>query len=211
MRSPAGGSCAPAICPNMSRRFRGVGAGFRGINGPERNSCYVSTADASPGFRPGALPAGQWTVLLAVGAAPQTTQITAFVELEVGPARPWTAPTLPPRSTTWPAGTAATSTPTRLRPATPWPPARRSRRRQRARAARRWPVARPDRDHDGSGDNRHAGAGSCRLRPRRGAPATRRPRPHAIGARGVDEPDPSRCHRWRDREPYHALPPDGLG
>jgi hypothetical protein len=59
--------------------------GFRGIYGPERPTCHVGTVDASPGFRAGPLPAGPWTVLLSVGAAPRTSEATVRVGITSDP------------------------------------------------------------------------------------------------------------------------------
>lgn len=59
--------------------------GFRGIYGPERSTCHVGTVDASAGFRAGPLPAGRWTVLLAVGAAPHAARATVRIRIRSDP------------------------------------------------------------------------------------------------------------------------------
>lgn len=56
-------------------------AGFRGVYGSERSSFFVSTSAASEAFLPGPLPAGTWTVLVPVFAAPAPTRISVEVVL----------------------------------------------------------------------------------------------------------------------------------
>ncbi|GAA1236112.1 CehA/McbA family metallohydrolase [Oryzihumus leptocrescens] len=60
-------------------------AGFRGVYGEERAAFHVSTADASPAFVPGHMPAGTWTVLIPVFKAPVPTTVTVTVDLSFDP------------------------------------------------------------------------------------------------------------------------------
>ena len=78
---------------------RGTGhrsPGFRGMSGVERREVFVGLREATPGFTPGPLPAGRWTVIIPVFLAALPTRVTLRVRLvrgeQVSPAVPGPLP-----------------------------------------------------------------------------------------------------------------------
>lgn len=66
---------------------RGAGyrsAGFRGVAGKERREVFVGLREATPGFTPGPIPAGRWTVILPVFLALLPTRVTLRIRLTRG-------------------------------------------------------------------------------------------------------------------------------
>jgi len=66
---------------------RGAGfssPGFRGITGTERREVFLGLRDATPGFTPGPLPAGRWTVIIPVYLAILPTRVTVRIIMERG-------------------------------------------------------------------------------------------------------------------------------
>ena len=47
-----------------SRGAEFMGAGYRGTSGNSRSTIFIAADDATPGYSPGALPPGEWTVVL---------------------------------------------------------------------------------------------------------------------------------------------------
>jgi predicted metal-dependent phosphoesterase TrpH len=60
--------------------------GFRGMAAAERREIFLGLCEATPGFVPGPLPAGRWTVIVPVYAAVVPTLVTVRIRLEQGPA-----------------------------------------------------------------------------------------------------------------------------
>ena len=58
--------------------------GFRGISGPERREFFVALDSATPGFTPGPIEPGTWTVIVPVFFAPLPTKVTVRVGLTTG-------------------------------------------------------------------------------------------------------------------------------
>jgi predicted metal-dependent phosphoesterase TrpH len=67
-------------------RGHGYGSqGFRGMAGAERREIFVGLREATPGFVPGPLPAGRWTVIMPVYVAVLPTLVTVRIRMEQGP------------------------------------------------------------------------------------------------------------------------------
>ena len=62
--------------------------GFRGITGRERREVFVAVDGATPGFLPGPIEPGRWTVMVPVFFAPLPTRVTVRVRFTSGPAGP---------------------------------------------------------------------------------------------------------------------------
>ena len=58
--------------------------GFRGISGSERRQVFVGLREATPGFLPGPIPPGRWTVILPVFLALLPTHVTLQIRLTAG-------------------------------------------------------------------------------------------------------------------------------
>jgi len=66
-------------------RGSGYGSpGFRGITGAERREFFVALDSATPGFTPGPIEAGGWTVIVAVFLALLPTEVTVRVRATTG-------------------------------------------------------------------------------------------------------------------------------
>jgi hypothetical protein len=55
--------------------------GFRGVYGHERAACFVAAGSASPGFLPGPVEPGRWTVVVPVFVAPVPARLRVHVRL----------------------------------------------------------------------------------------------------------------------------------
>lgn len=70
--------------------------GFRGMTGAERREVFLGLREATPGFVPGPLPAGRWTVMVPVFLAVLPTRLTVRIRMPRGrggePARPGPLP-----------------------------------------------------------------------------------------------------------------------
>jgi len=66
--------------------------GFRGIAGRERTDFFLAADDATPGFTPGPIDPGTWTVIIPVFLAVLPARVTVRVRMTSGPAA---APALP--------------------------------------------------------------------------------------------------------------------
>jgi hypothetical protein len=63
--------------------------GFRGWSGGRRPEFYVTRAEATPGYLPGALPAGRWRVVLGLyKVAPAGVDVKVKISIETGEAGP---------------------------------------------------------------------------------------------------------------------------
>jgi predicted metal-dependent phosphoesterase TrpH len=62
--------------------------GFRGIAGGERREAFIALDDATPGFLPGPIKPGTWTVIVPVFFAALPTRVTVRVRMTPGPAVP---------------------------------------------------------------------------------------------------------------------------
>ncbi|MFL6332527.1 MAG: CehA/McbA family metallohydrolase [Pyrinomonadaceae bacterium] len=73
--------------------------GFRGWSGGRRSEFFITRAEATPGYLPGALPAGRWRVVLGLyKVAPAGVDVKVKISIETGEAGPGRrAPT--PRTT----------------------------------------------------------------------------------------------------------------
>jgi len=58
--------------------------GFRGLSGSERGEFFVALDSATPGFTPGPMEPGTWTVIVPVFFAPLPTEVTVRVRLTSG-------------------------------------------------------------------------------------------------------------------------------
>jgi hypothetical protein len=68
--------------------------GFRGYSGGARDSFVIGREDATPGYLPGELPAGEWRVLLGLHEVPGTG-VNYALEVHFGSATPLPLPPLP--------------------------------------------------------------------------------------------------------------------
>jgi hypothetical protein len=65
-------------------------AGFRGWSGGARDSFFVATDNATPGYVPGPIPAGTWTILLGLYRVPQGgAEVTLTIRLDDAPRPAW--------------------------------------------------------------------------------------------------------------------------
>lgn len=65
-------------------------AGFRGWSGGARDFFFVATDDATPGYVPGPIPAGTWTILLGLYRVPQSgAEVTLTIRLDDAPRPAW--------------------------------------------------------------------------------------------------------------------------
>jgi predicted metal-dependent phosphoesterase TrpH len=62
--------------------------GFRGVAGAERREFFVAVDAATPGFTPGPIEPGTWTVMIPVFLAVLPTRVTVRVRMTRGPAVP---------------------------------------------------------------------------------------------------------------------------
>jgi hypothetical protein len=62
--------------------------GFRGIAGGERREAFIALDAATPGFVPGPIEPGEWTVIVPVFFAALPTKVTIRVRMTQGPAVP---------------------------------------------------------------------------------------------------------------------------
>jgi predicted metal-dependent phosphoesterase TrpH len=62
--------------------------GFRGIAGGERREAFIALDSATPGFLPGPIEPGRWTVIVPVFLAALPTRVTIRVRMTQGPAVP---------------------------------------------------------------------------------------------------------------------------
>jgi hypothetical protein len=60
--------------------------GFRGVTGAERRDVFIGIREATPGFVPGLIPAGRWTVIVPVFLAILPTCVRVEIRMEHGPA-----------------------------------------------------------------------------------------------------------------------------
>ena len=65
-------------------------AGFRGWSGGARDSFFVATDDATPGYVPGPIPAGTWTILLGLYRVPPGgAEVALTIRLDDAPRPAW--------------------------------------------------------------------------------------------------------------------------
>ncbi|OWJ63794.1 CehA/McbA family metallohydrolase [Inquilinus limosus] len=65
--------------------------GFRGWSGGARDGFFVATDDATPGYVPGPIPAGTWTILLGLyRVPPDGAEVALTVRLDGAPRPAWT-------------------------------------------------------------------------------------------------------------------------
>lgn len=65
-------------------------AGFRGWSGGARDAFFVATDDATPGYVPGPVPAGAWTILLGLYRVPPGgAEVTLTIRLDDAPRPDW--------------------------------------------------------------------------------------------------------------------------
>jgi hypothetical protein len=70
--------------------------GFRGVTGAERREVFIGLREATPGFVPGAIPAGRWTVIVPVFLVAVPTRVAVRVRMQRGtPEEPLAAGPLP--------------------------------------------------------------------------------------------------------------------
>lgn len=62
--------------------------GFRGLSGAERREFFVALDGATPGFTPGPIEPGTWTVMVPVFLALLPTEVSVRVRMTTGPAGP---------------------------------------------------------------------------------------------------------------------------
>lgn len=62
--------------------------GFRGISGAERREFFVAVDGATPGFTPGPIVPGTWSVIVPVFFAPLPTKVSVRIRLTTGPVAP---------------------------------------------------------------------------------------------------------------------------
>lgn len=68
-------------------------SGFRGWSGGRRNQFFVGPDEATPGYLPGSMPAGTWSVILGLyKVQPPGTTVRLEIELEPGPTEPSARP-----------------------------------------------------------------------------------------------------------------------
>jgi len=65
-------------------------AGFRGWSGGARDAVFVATDDATPGYVPGPIPAGTWTILLGLYRVPPAgAEVALTIRLDDAPRPAW--------------------------------------------------------------------------------------------------------------------------